>query len=327
MKKNFKNFIRQKNQSTKLFTPGPASLVLENIIGLRPCFGRGDFKYDEIEERVLKNILKISGHKNIARLQGAASLALEIMISNFLFGNILIINTGVYSDRLKYMSETSKRKYNFIKKIDYVSYNELDQISKKYDWVMACPVETSIGYKIPIEKLFKIKKKCRSKLALDATASIGLENNHKLSDVAAFSSCKGLFGLTGGAFITFNKKSYNEVDEFNLNILNHLGKKMTGPYHAICSLDGVLEDYKNFSYSVKLNKKIFIQKMKKHLLYPNKNQPNLCTLINKKIDTLDKSVVLYQSRADIKGSVVCHLGEVHLKKTSKGRILDYLKVL
>jgi len=327
MKKNFKNFIRQKNQSTKLFTPGPASLVLENITGLRPCFGRGDFKYDEIEKRVLKNILKISGHKNIARLQGAASLALEIMISNFLFGNILIINTGVYSDRLKYMSETSKRKYNFIKKIDYVSYKELDQISKKYDWVMACPVETSIGYKIPIEKLFKIKKKCRSKLALDATASIGLENNHKLSDVAAFSSCKGLFGLTGGAFITFNEKSYNEVNEFNLNILNHLGKKMTGPYHAICSLDGILKDYKNFSYSVKLNKKIFIQKMKEYLLYPNKNQPNLCTLINKKIDTLDKSVVLYQSRADIKGSVVCHLGEVHLKKSSKGRILDYLKVL
>jgi len=225
------------------------------------------------------------------------------------------------------MSETSKRKYNFIKKIDYVSYKELDQISKKYDWVMACPVETSIGYKIPIEKLFKIKKKCRSKLALDATASIGLENNHKLSDVAAFSSCKGLFGLTGGAFITFNEKSYNEVNEFNLNILNHLGKKMTGPYHAICSLDGILKDYKNFSYSVKLNKKIFIQKMKEYLLYPNKNQPNLCTLINKKIDTLDKSVVLYQSRADIKGSVVCHLGEVHLKKSSKGRILDYLKVL
>ena len=118
MKKYFKNFIDQKNQSTKLFTPGPASLVLENLNGLRPCFGRGDFKYDEIEKRVLKNILKISGHKNIARLQGAASLALEIMISNFLFGNILIINTGVYSDRLKYMSETSRRKYKYIKKIE-----------------------------------------------------------------------------------------------------------------------------------------------------------------------------------------------------------------
>lgn len=326
MKKNFKIFIDQKNKSTKLFTPGPASLVLENLSGLRPCFGRGDFKYDEIEKRVLKNILNISGHKNIARLQGAASLALEIMISNFLFGNILIINTGVYSDRLKYMSETSKRKYKFIKKIDYVSYRNIDQIVKKYDWVIACPVETSIGYKIPIQKLFEIKKKCKSKLALDATASIGLENNHNLSDVAAFSSCKGLFGLTGGAFVTFNNRSSNEIDEFNLNIFNHLEKKMTGPYHAICSLDGILKDYKNFSYSVKLNKKIFIKKMRDFLIYPNKNQPNLCTLVNKKVSSLDKDVVLYQSRANIKGSVVCHLGEVHLKRTSKGKIIDHLNI-
>ena len=327
MKKNFKTFIEQRNRSTKLFTPGPASLVLENLSGLRPCFGRGDFKYDEIEKRVLKNILKISGHKNIARLQGAASFALEIMISNFLFGNILIINTGVYSDRLKYMSETSKRKYKFIKKIDYVSYKDIDLVVKKYDWVLACPVETSIGYKISIKKLFEIKKKCKSKLALDATASIGLENNHNLSDVAAFSSCKGLFGLTGGAFVTFNNRSSNEIDEFNLNILNHLEKKMTGPYHAICSLDGILKDYKNFSYSVKLNKKIFMKKMREFLLYPNKNQPNLCTLINKKVSSLNKNVVLYQSRANIKGSIVCHLGEVHLKRTSKGKILDYLSIL
>ena len=326
MKKEFKKFINKQNHSTKLFTPGPASLILENISGLIPCFGRGDFKYDKIEKRVLKNILKLSGHENIARMQGSASFALEIMVSNFLYGNILIINTGVYSDRLKYMSETSKKKYKFIKKIDYISYMELDNIVKKYDWVIACPVETSIGYKIPIGRLFEIKKRCKSKLALDATASIGLENNHELSDVAAFSSCKGLFGLTGGAFISFNGKQFNEIDEFNLNILNHLEKKMTGPYHAICSLDGILKDYKNFSYSVKLNKNIFVKKMEEYLQYPNKNQPNLCTLVNKKISSSDKNVVLYQSRANIKGSVVCHLGEVHLKRASNGKILNYLNI-
>ena len=69
--------------------------------------------------------------------------------------------------------------------------------------------------------------------------------------MAAFSSCKGLFGLTGAAFITFNKKSYNEIDEFNFNILNHIEKKMTGPYHAICSLDGILKDYKIFILKIK----------------------------------------------------------------------------
>ena len=67
--------------------------------------------------------------------------------------------------------------------------------------------------------------------------------------------------------------------------------------------------------------------MMKYLVYPNKNQPNLCTLTNKKISSWNKNVVLYQSRADIKGSVVCHLGEVHLKRMSKGKIINYLKVL
>ena len=66
--------------------------------------------------------------------------------------------------------------------------------------------------------------------------------------------------------------------------------------------------------------------MRKFLVYPNKNQPNLCTLTNKKLAVWNKNVVLYQSRANIKGSVVCHLGEVHLKKMSKGKILN-LKAL
>jgi 2-aminoethylphosphonate-pyruvate transaminase len=326
MKSIFYNFIKKVNKETKLFTPGPASLLIENLDGLRPCFGREDFNYDRIEKRVLNKILKISGHEKITRLQGAASLALEVMITNFLYGKILIINTGVYSDRLKYMSETCRSKYKYIKKIHYVSYKDISDIVGNYDWILACPVETSIGYRIPIKNLFNLKKRCKSKLALDATASIGLENDHNLSDVAAFSSCKGLFGLTGGAFVTFNKDSQNKINEFNLNIFNHINKKMTGPYHAICSLDNVLKNYNNFSYSVKLNKELFLKRFNDHLYYPKINQPNLCTLIDKKIKKKDSSVVLYKSRADIKGSVVCHLGEVHLKRNSKGEILKSIKI-
>ena len=40
----------------------------------------------------------------------------------------------------------------------------------------------------------------------------------------------------------------------------------------------------------------------------------------------NKKVILYQSRADIDGSVVCHLGEVHLKKKALGKIIDTIKV-
>ena len=57
----------------KLFTVGPASLALENIAGIEPCFGRGDDNYNQIEDRVLSNLKKLSGHNHIARLQGSGS--------------------------------------------------------------------------------------------------------------------------------------------------------------------------------------------------------------------------------------------------------------
>ena len=37
---------------------------------------------ENVENEVLNRIKKITGHKYIARMQGAASFALEIMISN-----------------------------------------------------------------------------------------------------------------------------------------------------------------------------------------------------------------------------------------------------
>ena len=53
--KTLKKLVIQKNKKI-LFTPGPASLLKENIIGLEPCFGRGDPKYDQIEDYVLNLI-------------------------------------------------------------------------------------------------------------------------------------------------------------------------------------------------------------------------------------------------------------------------------
>jgi 2-aminoethylphosphonate-pyruvate transaminase len=169
---------------------------------------------------------------------------------------------------------------------------------------MGCPVETSVGLKIPISKFNKLKKRCKAKLALDATASIGLEKDHDYADVLGYSSCKGLFGLTGAAFVAFNSSPNNKINQFNLNINNHLEKKMTGPYHSICSLNDVLKNHSDFKYAVVANKRFFLKKMQHYLSYSISEQPNLCTLINKKIIKKDQKTILYQSRADIPGSVV-----------------------
>ena len=64
--------------------------------------------------------------------------------------------------------------------------------------------------------------------------------------------------------------------------------------------------------------------MKDYILYPLANQPLLCTYVNKKIKKKNNKVVLYQSRAKIDGSIVCHLGEVHLKRKAKGDIQKFI---
>ncbi len=323
---NLKKKITIENNKKIIFTAGPASLSEENIMNLKPCFGRGDKEYAKIEKFVLSKISKISGLKNIARIQGSGSLGIEIMVLNFLYGKILIVDTGYYSDRIQMICNYAKLNFNIIKKIKIVNWKNLNEITEKFDWVIACSTETSCGLKVPIKDLYKLKKKTKSKLMLDATASIGLEKDHELADVLSFSSCKGLFGLTGACFICFNVNIYNDVRSFYLKLSNHVEKKMTGPYHTIYSLYSILKNYDDFRFTVLTNKKKFLKKMKDYLSLPEKNQPLLCTHVTKKIFTKNKNIILYQPRNNLKGSVVCHLGEAHLKRLSKGKIIDELKI-
>src|SRR5215831_3732846 len=80
-----------------ILTPGPGSLLPENLLGIVPCFGRGDPEYQVIESRVLASLRKMTGHDRIARMQGSASLALEIATRNFVVGRTLLTDTGYYA--------------------------------------------------------------------------------------------------------------------------------------------------------------------------------------------------------------------------------------
>jgi len=325
-KKDIIQFVKFQNSKKKLLTPGPASLLVENLIGIEPSFGRGDLNYDKVEAKVLNTLKKISGHKKIVRLQGAASLALEVMILNFLRGNVLVVRTGVYSDRIYEMCIFAKKHFKTIKKIEYVDWKKINDYKKKTEWILACYVETSIGLKLQIKDLHNLKRKLKSHLALDATASIGLEPHHKYADVIGYSSCKGLFGFTGASFVSYNIRPANKIKSFNLNIQNHENKKMTGPYHSICSLLNVLKNYSKFRKSVVINKKKIMKNMSKNLVFDKKYQPLICTQLDKKISSKNKKIIFYKPRINIKGSIVCHLGEVHLKNKAKGSILDDLLI-
>jgi 2-aminoethylphosphonate-pyruvate transaminase len=321
---SIKNFVQNANDAKRLFTAGPASLLPENLTGLRPCFGRGDADYASVDASVRQGLTKMSGHDNVAWLQGSASLALEIMCLNFLYGRVLVLSTGYYADRMHKLASLAKSHVGTITDIVQVAWEDMDDVNDNFDWVIACPTETSIGLHIPIEQLKRFSDKNNAKLMLDATASIGLEGGHELADVIAYSSCKGLFGLTGAAFIAFNDKHTQEVESFYLNLDTHINKGVTGPYHAIASLLDVLPRHDEFREAVIINKEQFCKKFEQWVSFKPENRALLCSHVTCTISATEENAVLYTPRSNMGGSVVCHIGEVHLGKQAKGQIIDAL---
>lgn len=316
--------VAERNQLKKIYTAGPASLLPENLTGLRPCFGRGDLDYDAVEQDVLTRLKSMSGHAQIVRLQGSASLALEIATLNFLHGRVLVVSTGYYSDRLLTLVNMAKQSQQAVTTVTHIDYNSLNALEGNYDWIVACSTETSVGLKLPIEWLSNLTNRLGAKLMLDATASIGLEEGHDQADVIAYSSCKGLFGLTGAAFIAYNDKPSQVPNSFYLNMETHINHGMTGPYHAIASLYDVLPKHHLFKAAVVNNKRVFLEKIGERKTQDSLNQPLLCTWVDCAVTSTDASAVLYKPRGILGGSVVCHLGEVHLEGAAQGRILDAL---
>jgi aspartate aminotransferase-like enzyme len=322
-----REFVARQNDRKLLFTAGPASLLPENLSGLRPCFGRGDSDYTMLEDQVLGALKAMTGHDHIVRMQGSASLALEVMALNFLFGRVLVVSTGYYSDRLIWLSDSARRRLGEVKEVVSLRWEEIESAAGSFDWVFACYTETSCGLKTPIEALASLAKRTGAHLMLDATASIGLEPGHEVADVIGYSSCKGLFGLTGASFIAYNNVPRVEVDSFYLKLATHQEKLMTGPYHAICSLADVLPKHNDFRAAVAENKRLFLTRMKQFLTLPDALQPLLCTYVDCKVESKDPRAVLYAPRSGAPGSVVCHLGEVHLGRSASGKILDALEIL
>jgi 2-aminoethylphosphonate-pyruvate transaminase len=177
-----------------------------------------------------------------------------------------------------------------------------------------------------MEALSRLSKRLGARLMLDATASIGLESGHELAEAIAYSSCKGLFGLTGASFIAFHNPPGIEVDSFYLKLANHMQRCMTGPYHVMASLADVLPRHEDFRAAVVQNKKVFLDRMASHLTVPLSHQPLLCTHVSCRLTSDDERAVLYKPRDDIGGSVVCHLGEVHLERQARGKILEILRI-
>lgn len=318
-------FVAMRNHQKLVFTPGPGPLLHQNLAGLRNCFGRGDPEYGEIENSVLTHLRRLSGQTEVVRMQGSATLAIEVGFFNFLFGRVVIVDTGFYGHRLLELARSAQSLLGKISTIEFLSEDELFEIDGNRDWVVAVAVETSRAELLPISLLSEAASRVCARLFLDATASIGLEEGHELADVLAFSSCKGLFGLSGAAFLAFSIEPANDVPSFYLDLKTHVERKVTGPYHAVCSLYRVLPDHERFRAIVEAGKRSFVDQYGDSLCRPLSRQPNLCTHVSLGFRE-EEHLLLYQPRQAISGTIVCHLGELGVEITDGRFAWEVLRV-
>lgn len=308
----------QKNNKLML-TPGPAAIPHEAAMHLQPVFGRGDSAYDEMSREVLKWIRDLSGQDNVVPLQGSATLALEIAAHAFVGGKVLLISTGYYSDRLAKLLPSKVE-------LDIIRYDAIDEVNSKYDWVLCAYTETSVALKLNLPIVKALADRAGANLFVDATGSIGLEDLHELADVLAFSSCKGLFGLTGGAFLAHKYGlEIKRANSFYLDLCTHTEKRVTGPYHVMTSLFGVMPSHSILKHRVMASKNRVLKDWKSFVARSS-SQPLLCTLLNGTISPRDDNVVMYEPRNLKHGSIVCHLGEIHSEDISLTKRVKISKV-
>jgi len=300
------NLINIQNQKL-LLTPGPAAILNENIAELKPLFGRGDSDYQTISRNVLNWVKKLSGKDEVVVAQGSATLALEMAAKAFVSGKILLLSTGYYSDRLIQLLPKNCQ-------VTKINYADLNNVSGKFDWLLCAYTETSNAFKVDLPEIKDKANRLGARLYVDATGSIGLEDHHELGDVLAFSSCKGLFGLTGACFVAYNHGlPIQKGTEFYSQIETHKKHLVTGPYHAMASLNGVMAIHSLLKKRVRDSKQAVLSEYA-HFIKQKNHQPMLCTYLSAEVLAADDQVVLYQPRSNLPGSIICHLGEVH--KTS-----------
>jgi cytidyltransferase-like protein len=303
IRQNAMRAITQINNQKLMLTPGPAVVLYENLQYLKPLFGRGDNEYIQMSEVVTDWIKQLSGQDEVVTMQGSATLALELAAQSFVAGKVLLVSTGYYSDRLEKLLPKDCE-------LTICKYEELDSIKDNFNWVLCAYTETSIAFKVDLEGVKNKANECGAKLFVDATGSIGLENNHQLADVMAFSSCKGLFGLTGAGFVAYKSDlTSKKLDTFYFNLSTQASKMTTGPYHAIASLYGVIKKHDIFRQRVVDSKNTILNKYQD--ITRNSNQPLLCTYLEGVVVKEDDNVILYTPRSELSGSVVCHFGEIH----------------
>ncbi len=327
------SIVQQRNSLKPMFTPESSNLFASNFIDIKNVYGENDEEYNTIEKTVLNNILNLTGQDHIIAIQGSTITAIDITTSNFVLGNVLIVVSGYHSEQI---IDIYERKLNSLPqetRITIISYIDIEtelSNNRTFDWIATTYVDSDNAFLADIHLLNELKQAKQAKLFLDATGSINLENHHEFADACVFNSGNALGGILGACFISYNEgclKDYSTKNmPWSLDINTYLNKKVTSPYHAICSLFTVSKNFESIKQNAKASKRIFIDKFPDRILRDSKQQPISCTLIKAKKVSLKRGIA-YNAKSIEKGqAVISHLGDMFTVKNEIGDLYDNLNI-
>jgi len=325
------SIVTGRNSKKCLLTPGPTNLHPTNLTDIQPVFSRSDSHYQEVTARVLEAIRALAGQDSIVAVPGSATTAIEVATSNFLSGRVLVVVTGYYSARMLDMIRV-KEKFLGLTAVEGMTYEEFGRGDlTSWDWVVCAYTETADAFALDLPFVASRVRGLGAKLMVDATGSINLEDHHELADVTMFSSCKGLGGLTGAGFITYNRALLDARNAarqpFILDIETYIQKKTTSPAHTILSMDTISATFGQQRERVRRSKEQFMRQFADVLFRPaGSNQPLLCTKVKNAEIELPDWMIGYEPRSiEPDCQVVCHLFDQFPSNREPGEAYSSLK--
>jgi 2-aminoethylphosphonate-pyruvate transaminase len=235
-----------------LFNPGPVNLdpiIKDNLFNVELCHRQPEF--EQLQDRVRAGLLAYLGlessHVALSLMNGSGSLAVDAGLATFVRGKVLVIDNGLYCQRLaRTLSMLSGAEVDVISfgvgvPFDLVAIEEV-VVASSPDWIAMVHHETTTGILNPLDAVAQLCRRYGVRLFVDAVSSLGAHEVNRDADVVCFNSAKCLESLTGIAAILWKRdlQSYPTVPVLDVTSYAH-GMPSTPHVQAMIALDMALD--------------------------------------------------------------------------------------
>ena len=197
-----------------LFNPGPVNLdprITDNVFNVEMSHRQPEFDqlFVSVTDRLLARFGPPARTSELSLLHGSGSLAVDAALATFVRGRVLVVDNGLYCQRLV-------RSLTFLgADVDTLSFGvgvpiDLDAVEQTlratpHEWVATVHHETTTGILNPVNEIARLCQQHGANLFLDAVSSLGVHAVPPSADVVCFNSGKCLESLLGVAAVMWRR--------------------------------------------------------------------------------------------------------------------------